>query len=71
MGERAASCLDRDVGDLLLRFLPGDDGRGETGVDACPAMHSVFGFVRPMFSQDTPFFARKKLRLTVLLGIFI
>ena len=80
MDERAACCLTSDVGDLLLRVLTGDDGRGVellddgrdgAGMDACPAMHSVFGLVRPMFSQDTPFFARKKLRLTVLLDIFI
>ena len=71
MSERAACCLISDVGDLLLRLLTGDDGRGEAGVDACPAMHSVFGLVMPMFSHETPFFARKKLRLTVLPDIFI
>ena len=43
-----------------------DGGRGEAGLDACPAMHSVFGLVRPIFSHETPFFARKKFKLTVL-----
>ena len=80
MGERAALCLAPDVGDVLFCLLTGDEGRGvellddgreEAGVDACPAMHSVFGLVMPMFSQDTPCFAKKKSRLTVLLDIFI